>query len=529
MASQLLQQYVKLTEFLGHTLGPDYEVALHDLTDRNRSIVAIANSHVSGRKLGAPLTNTALKILRDKSYESQDYLLHYRGVSADGRVLRSSTFFIKQNGKLLGMLCINFDDSRYHAVSEEILRLCHPDKFVDTNFQVDTGRVDELSAIPAPPPERFHSSSGSVAEEAVYRALDRLGLSPLRLTPEERMEIIAGLEADGIFCSRGRSSRWRMRSSALRQASTATCPRSGVSGRDSVCARNSARSRAGGPQGGFYRRRNKQNKILLGGDIMVMELTPERAADFQTACAYERVFGSEILALLRVYGLDDGRVCFYLEEQEGSPAAAIALQDRALWVSARPGTGVDGLTALARSIDGLLEVNGDLATAQALQPILGGEIDSSVYMVYQGEMPPADPAVHTGTREEVFDLLQRGHPYFRAHHADFAPWAEEMARKQELGLAELFVMEAEGQLVGTGSIGAEDDECGVITSVAVVPEFRRRGYGGRITSAVTRRILEKGKVPRMNAGYEAVARLYRSLGFVDCGRWGCLCLEGLPT
>ena len=140
---------------------------------------------------------------------------------------------------------------------------------------------------------------------------------------------------------------------------------------------------------------------------MVMELTPERAADFQTACAYERVFGSEILALLRVYGLDDGRVCFYLEEQEGSPAAAIALQDRALWVSARPGTGVDGLTALARSIDGLLEVNGDLATAQALQPILGGEIDSSVYMVYQGEMPPADPAVHTGTREEVFDLLQR--------------------------------------------------------------------------------------------------------------------------
>lgn len=203
MASQLLQQYVKLTEFLGHTLGPDYEVALHDLTDRNRSIVAIANSHVSGRKLGAPLTNTALKILRDKSYESHDYLLHYRGVSADGRILRSSTFFIKQNGKLIGMLCINFDDSRYHAVSEEILRLCHPDKFVDTNFQVDTSRIDELSAIPAPPPERFHSSSGSVAEEAVYRALDRLGLSPLRLTPEERMEIIAGLEADGIFLLKG--------------------------------------------------------------------------------------------------------------------------------------------------------------------------------------------------------------------------------------------------------------------------------------------------------------------------------------
>ena len=90
MASQLLQHYVKLTEFLGHALGPDYEVALHDLTDKNRSIIAIANSHVSGRELGAPLTNTALKILRDRSYESQDYLLHYRGVSAGGKTLRSS-------------------------------------------------------------------------------------------------------------------------------------------------------------------------------------------------------------------------------------------------------------------------------------------------------------------------------------------------------------------------------------------------------------------------------------------------------
>ena len=202
MASQLLQQYVKLTEFLGHTLGPDYEVALHDLTDRNRSIVAIANSHVSGRKLGAPLTNTALKILRDKSYESQDYLLHYRGVSADGRILRSSTFFIKQNGKLIGMLCINFDDSRYHAVSESILHLCHPDQFVDTNFQVDETRISDTPyALPAV--EQFHNSSGGVAEDAVLRELKRLGLSPVRLTPEERLQIIHTLESDGIFLLKG--------------------------------------------------------------------------------------------------------------------------------------------------------------------------------------------------------------------------------------------------------------------------------------------------------------------------------------
>ena len=43
MPTPLLQHYIKLTEFLGLALGPDYEIALHDLTDKNRSIIAIAN------------------------------------------------------------------------------------------------------------------------------------------------------------------------------------------------------------------------------------------------------------------------------------------------------------------------------------------------------------------------------------------------------------------------------------------------------------------------------------------------------
>lgn len=92
----ILEQYKKLTEFLGLALGPDYEVALHDLTDKNRSVIAIANGHISGREVGAPLTNLALSILRDKSYETSDYRLHYYGVSVNGKDLRSNTLFIKE-------------------------------------------------------------------------------------------------------------------------------------------------------------------------------------------------------------------------------------------------------------------------------------------------------------------------------------------------------------------------------------------------------------------------------------------------
>ena len=195
----LLQHYIKLTEFLGQALGPDYEVALHDLTDKNRSIIAIANNHVSGREIGAPLTNVALSVLMDKSYETQDYHLHYHGVSINGKELRSSTMFIKQNGRLIGMLCINFDDSRYRRVSQQILSLCHPDLFVS---ELETDQLDP-SAPKASSPEKFRNSTEAVAVDAISRELERMGVAADRLTSEERLQIIAALDEGGIFLFKG--------------------------------------------------------------------------------------------------------------------------------------------------------------------------------------------------------------------------------------------------------------------------------------------------------------------------------------
>lgn len=198
MTHPLLTHYIKLTEFLGHALGPDYEVALHDLTDKNRSIIAIANAQISGRKVGAPLTNMALQILMHKSYEHEDYKLHYRGISANGKSLRSSTLFIKDGEQLIGMLCVNFDDSRYRNLNEVLLGLCHPDTFVRTNFSVvEKENSAETTA------ERFHNSIDAIAADAVARLLQELALTANRLTPEERLQIIIRLEGEGIFLLKG--------------------------------------------------------------------------------------------------------------------------------------------------------------------------------------------------------------------------------------------------------------------------------------------------------------------------------------
>ena len=195
-----LQQYAVLTEFLGQALGPSYEVVLHDLTDTNRSIVAIANSHISGREVGAPLTNTALSVLRDRSYTDCDYSLNDYGMSDNGREIRSNTMYIKQDGQLIGMLCINFDDSAFQTVARDLMELIHPGEYLEDRRRRLLVRGE--SQIPGRM-EQFSSSARSVAAEAVGRELQHMGKTTQDLSAEDRLAVIAALERDGIFLLKG--------------------------------------------------------------------------------------------------------------------------------------------------------------------------------------------------------------------------------------------------------------------------------------------------------------------------------------
>lgn len=200
MTAEMLRQYSCLVGFLGRALGPDYEVALHDLGKKRPSLAAIANGDISGRSPGAPLTNVALQIIADRTYETQDYLLNYRGTSAAGKALRCSTFFIKdERGQLVGLLCINFDDSRFSELSEKIFALCHPDDFVSRNI-----------AISSLPPildnggqETFYSSITAAIEDALASVLQSPELPPDRLTQDEKMQVVELLEQRGIFLLKG--------------------------------------------------------------------------------------------------------------------------------------------------------------------------------------------------------------------------------------------------------------------------------------------------------------------------------------
>ncbi|MEY8516768.1 PAS domain-containing protein [Lachnospiraceae bacterium 29-84] len=207
MPSNLLEQYKILVEFLGKTLGPDYEVVLQDIDPEHSQIVAIANGHISGREIGSPLTDAALKMLANKSYKTENFQSNYRGVAGNGHILRSSTMFIRdENGAPIGLLCINFDDSRYKELHQKLFDVVHPEDFLKANpiFCQDPScsplpSVAQQDSIT----ENFTMDIPSLMQKIFDDATTSLTTSADRLNQHEKKEVIQTLHERGLFQLKG--------------------------------------------------------------------------------------------------------------------------------------------------------------------------------------------------------------------------------------------------------------------------------------------------------------------------------------
>ena len=119
--NEVMDYYKRLVPFLGTALGEHCEVALLDC--RMQKIVAITNNHISGRSIGAPMTDLAERMVKSGEWEKKDYIANYSGYTEDHKLLKSSTYFIKSQSMLLGMLCINMDTTNYQLISDTALLL----------------------------------------------------------------------------------------------------------------------------------------------------------------------------------------------------------------------------------------------------------------------------------------------------------------------------------------------------------------------------------------------------------------------
>lgn len=192
-----MEEYIKLVEFLGVTLGPDYEVVLYEINEDQGKIIAIYNGVISGRNIGDPLTEFTKKSLEEKIYKNMDFRPNYRGIAKGNKFLRCSTFFIKDSEEnLKGIMCINFDGKRFEKVAETILGLCHPDELVNQNYfqRIDKDHLAKQS-------ENVTISIIDYAKHIIDDVVDKYP-SPENLSKKEKIQIVKELNDKKIFAIR---------------------------------------------------------------------------------------------------------------------------------------------------------------------------------------------------------------------------------------------------------------------------------------------------------------------------------------
>jgi predicted transcriptional regulator YheO len=185
----LMETAARMVEFLGIACGETCEIVLQDLRPGKMCIVAIANGHISGRSVGAPLTDLALKLITQGVWKTRDHICNYEGRTRDNRTLHSSTFFIKNEGKLWGMLTVNVDVSQYIRISDDILRLAG----------LNPG--SHSSAAGGSQAENFYDNMEEIIK-SVFKEL-KMESSPGRFSQQERLVIIERLMDRGLFLLRG--------------------------------------------------------------------------------------------------------------------------------------------------------------------------------------------------------------------------------------------------------------------------------------------------------------------------------------
>lgn len=176
-----------LLQALAAQFGSHCEAVLHDLTgDYGRSIIKIANGHVTGRKVGDCGSNLGLEVLRgiDRKGDRFGYVTH----TPDGKILRSSTLYIRNAaGKVIGALCLNLDISHL-MMADRMLK-----EFI--NFDVPDPKEGDSDASG----EIFARDVNQLLDALIQDAARAVGKPVSMMSREDKIRAIAFLDARGAF------------------------------------------------------------------------------------------------------------------------------------------------------------------------------------------------------------------------------------------------------------------------------------------------------------------------------------------
>lgn len=201
-ADSFIRSYIPMIDFLAEILGKNSEVVLNDVRNLDHSIIAIRNNYISHRHVGDPASDLVLRIAKENRRDQRDFIANYQGRSEHNAHLRSSTYFLKFEGKVVAMICINTNENSLNNLSEAV-------KGVLDAYKIPTGDLDDLGAENEDDQpqentlhhnfERLTTSANSYAKQVVDEYAKKLGITKEFMKPENKIECVRQLNDHGYF------------------------------------------------------------------------------------------------------------------------------------------------------------------------------------------------------------------------------------------------------------------------------------------------------------------------------------------
>lgn len=181
-----LESLIMIAHGIARHFGNDCEVCIHDLqaNDLEHTICYIINGHVSGRKIGDGASKIVLETLEAlKKGDNVSDHLGYRTHTSDGRILKSSTIFLKdESGKYRFILGINHDMTNFINAQSALSNIVE---------NIETTGEDIYGQIPL--------SVNDLLDNLIEQSVKLVGKTPALMTKDEKVKAIKFLQDAGAF------------------------------------------------------------------------------------------------------------------------------------------------------------------------------------------------------------------------------------------------------------------------------------------------------------------------------------------
>ncbi|MFW6252120.1 MAG: helix-turn-helix transcriptional regulator, partial [Halanaerobium sp.] len=178
-----LENIKSIASGIHQMLGQNSEIIIHDLKQPESSVIFVAGE-LTERDIGAPVTDLVLRTI--KNNDDPDDIINYQTKTRDGRIFKSSTFFIKNKEQEVEYcLCINYD------ISDLLMAKSTISNFIGVENNNEEEKKEEA--------ENFAKNVDEVLVNLIENARDQVDKPVKYMDKDDKLEIIKYLDQRGAF------------------------------------------------------------------------------------------------------------------------------------------------------------------------------------------------------------------------------------------------------------------------------------------------------------------------------------------